>query len=242
MARLFMFAAVVIAFALPACSVTDGDDMDGLSNSLRAMPPPQLRVVRDHRSNARIREWAEISPNSTVGMFACREQLMGDQDYQDGKVFRVRRRDVLELAELLPDWTLTMLLEGLDRGFRPQAEEMLFNVGDFHTPCELEFSLNEGVLEDAQAWERGERDEYIDDAEDSAYWLPTLDSDGLKERPLLLGALGLAVAGGVIVISVTNPVLLALCPKSDAFECPGNPMNPGGSSPVNPNGAPGGDR
>jgi hypothetical protein len=236
------FAAAMAALMLTtACSIPDGDDMGDLSNALRAMPPPDLRVVRDHRSNARIRAWINEFPNAHVGMFACREQLLGEQDYIPGKTLNVIRDHLRAAAEGHPDWSLKQILDSLESLLRPLAEEKLFNTGDFNNPCTLEWSFNPGAYEEALEWERGEHDDYIDDAEDSAFWLPTLDTDSLKKRPLLLTVLGLAVVGGVVVISVTNPVVLALCPKSRDIECPGDPLSPGGS-PVNPNGTPGGDR
>lgn len=234
--------AMAMTAVLGGCSVPDGDDMRDLSDGLRAMPPPNLRLVRDNRSNARIRAWIDEFPNAHVGMFACREQLNGEQDYITGKMLGIDRSHLRAAAEGHPDWGLKQILDNIESLLRPLAEEKLFRTGDFNNPCTLEWSFNPGVYEEAMEWENGERDEYIDDAEDSAFWLPTIDVDGLKGRPALMGVLGLVLVGGVVVISVTNPVILALCPKSRAIECPTNPLNPGGS-PVNPNGEPaGGDR
>ncbi|MGK3995067.1 hypothetical protein [Sorangium sp. So ce1024] len=236
----FRTLAMSLLVVFCACSVPDGDDMGDLSDALRAMPPPNLRLVRDHRSNARLHAWINEYPDSPVGMFACKEQLLGEQDYITGKILVVLRSQLRAAAEGHPDWSLKQILDNLETLLRPLAEEKIFAKGDFSNPCTLEWSFNPGLYDEALEWERGEHDDYIDDAEDSAFWLPTLDVDDLKSRPALMGVLGLVVVGGVVVISVTNPVIMALCPKSRAIECPANPLNP---SPVNPNGEPaGGDR
>jgi hypothetical protein len=222
-----------------ACGITepampDDDDIQRTAEELRSLPPPRLMVVRDHRSNARIKSWVDDAPDGVVGFFECADRDM------DSVHFPVYRSDVLKIAMIMVDLPLKFILDSLDEGFREQVEERMLQAHDFE-PCELVFYTDGQVYEGALSWERGEMDDFIDDAEDSAFWLPQLTTKELMSRPELIAALGFVVVGGLIVAPFT-PLGLILCPKMEGVECPQDPLHPSEPSVTPGPGAPGGDR
>jgi hypothetical protein len=219
-----------------ACSIPDGDDIEDLTAGIRGLPPGDQQTIVVNKENDRL--WNIINGKSTkndkIGTVTCKERDLPEfRNYARNDPI-VTKSWMLQELRRNPSWGLAELFAEILRKFKPGP------LGG--NPCTPKFEAMPGGWkeEDLRA-ELDAAEQAEDDATDSAFWLPTLSSEGLKRRPVLMGVLGLVVVGGVVVISVTNPVILALCPKSEAIDCPSNPLNPGGS-PLGPNGEPGGDR
>ncbi len=204
-----------------ACSTPDGDDIDDLAAGIRGLPPgPQSVVFRSKENDRLTRVIRDLyTPSGKVGSVTCAER--DDPEYANQA-----RRDPI----VTRDWMLRKLAEnplwGIEELFAAILAE--FKPGPFNGPdCTPKFEHMPGWSKKSLQVEVASLEESDDESKDSAFWLPTLSVDDLKNRPVLMGVLGLAFVGGVIVISVSNPVILALCPKSEAVPCPGNPTSPG---------------
>jgi hypothetical protein len=217
-----------VAIIACACSTPDGDDIDDLAAGIRGLPPQDQGVVFRSKENDRLARVVRDlrTPSGKVGSVTCAER--DDPAYKDQA-----RRDPIVTRE----WMLRKLAEnplwGLEELFAAILDS--FNPGPFDGPnCTPKFDPMPGWSKQSLQGEVDALAKDDDETTDSAFWLPTLDTSDLKNRPVLMGVLGLAFASGVIVVSVTNPVVLALCPKSDAVPCPGNPLGPGGEPATEP--------
>lgn len=230
--RIFGAAAAICACA---CSTPDGDDIDDLAAGIRGLPLEDQATVSANKENDRL--WAILrnkdAPNGNkIGTVTCQERDLPEfQNYARRDPW-VTKEWLLQELRHNPTWGLTELFASVLRNFTPGP------LGGH--PCTPVFRPWPGFRFDELKAELDAAEQAEDEAEDSAFWLPTLSTEDMTSRPVLLGVLGLAVVGGVIVISVSNPVIMALCPKSTAVPCPGNPTTPGQDPVIVPGGE--GDR
>ncbi len=221
------------AFGLPSCSMPDGDDIADLASGIRSLPAASQGVGGANKRNDRLldvirrRDPGSDGPFTAkrIGSVTCAEPT--PEEFREWAL----PFDPPVLTSHLIDWLLNNPSSGLD-GLRRHLESTMTpgrataNLPG-NPPCTPKLVLFKDWDIDVLEQEAEDLVASSDDATDSAFWLPTLSVDDLKGRPVLMGVLGLALVGGVIVISVSNPVIVALCPKSDAVPCPGNPTSPG---------------
>jgi hypothetical protein len=240
------YIAPLVALLL-GCSTPDGDDIGDLADGIRDLPAADQGIVTGNKRNDRLLDVVRRKdPGSgkhisskIVGSVTCTEPT--PDEFRDWAL----PFDPPVLAAHIVDWLIGHPGSGLD-GLRDHLERTMTpgrasaNLPG-NPPCTPRLVMRPGwkleeLESEADAMAKDE-----DEATDSAYWLPTLSSDELKQRPVLMTVLGLAVvAGAVVVILPVTPIGLGLCALSKDVPCPGDPLSPGETP--SPSTGTGGDR
>lgn len=179
--------------------VEDRDDIEQLAAAIDAKTDADKNFLTNAKQNKRATEWAKMDPDEEIGEYEC----------PGGYTNKIKRRDVMETINQA-QWY----------GYR--LDEILKNIAPM-SDCKVTWypgakeSLDE-YLEEAR--------EDADESTDSAYWLPTLDGDYMREHPQMMTIIGVVAVGGVLVALPVLGVGRFLCPLSDAILCPDDPGAP----------------
>lgn len=224
--RAIALLMTLVLFA-SGCSTPDGGDIGELSDGIRELPQEAQQVVSTNKQNDRLRRLvADLGERGGFG-YDCQELLDQPPNWARVLPYDLRTRDILQLLIDRPDWGLAELMQELRR-----RGEIQFRGNGPCTPV-FGFYLIDGdrtidVAIEAQLDEAREDD---DEATDSAYWLPTLDS--IQDRHRLYVLFGMVLVGGVLVAGPARALLIPICALStgDHWSCPDSPEHPPGQTP-----------
>jgi hypothetical protein len=220
MSKLLSIACALLIAVLPACSVPDGDSMEGLMSSIGRLGPSASFEAR--RAEARARAIADLERMD-------QSDVLGDADCRDmhgGVRHPIAVRDVLECLNSSPIHTMYQCIDDLV----DKISAKYMSQGTLNPGARCGYSWR-GKVEPNPKWDMSEITD--DDLARSAL----ASSSAPPAWMFAAGIVAIGVGGVFIFASGWGAIL---CPLSVDYGCPGDPLAPGDSP--EPGGTTGGDQ